>query len=159
MVRLKNYLKESEKAYFTLEASLIIPMVLLFITLMIFMSFYSYDRSVLEHFAYEAALRGCGSHVKTNLEAQQLAQKAAGSLVEDKLFALKDFRYSADADANKVTVNYEGTVNMPFITWLGEYVPDIDFSIKVKKTANRLHRTKTIRICRRINNLLKEFEE
>ena len=48
---------------------------------------------------------------------------------------------------------------MPFITWLGEYVPDIDFSIKVKKTANRLHRTKTIRICRRINNLLKEFEE
>lgn len=154
-MHIKNKLSKKENGYFTLEVSLILPMVLLFITLMIFLTFYSHDRCVLEVCAYEAALRGCNIHTKSNIEAQSLAQNAAGSLVEDKLFAMKDFSYSALADADRVSVEYQCTVNMPFLTWLSEYVPNADFRIKVKKTADRGHQTKTIRTCRRINGLLK----
>ena len=45
--------KQYEAAYFTVEASLILPAVMLFTVMMIFLGFYSYDRCVMEHSAYE----------------------------------------------------------------------------------------------------------
>ena len=43
--------KKYEDAYFTVEAALLIPMVMLFTVMMIFLSFYSYDRCILERSA------------------------------------------------------------------------------------------------------------
>ena len=37
---------------------MILPVAMLFTVMMIFLAFYSYDRCVMEHSAYEAAMRG-----------------------------------------------------------------------------------------------------
>ena len=92
--------KQYEAAYFTVEASLILPAVMLFTVMMIFLGFYSYDRCVMEHSAYEAALRGTNSHYKTAQEAEAAARTAASRLVEDKLFAMHDFQYDVAVDAD-----------------------------------------------------------
>ena len=150
--RVGRHDKRYESAYFTVEAALIFPTVMLFTTVMIFLAFYSYDRCILEHSAYEAALRGTGSHIKTAEEAYTQARTAAGRLVEEKLFAVKDFHYSISVEANHVTVSYHCIVNMPFVTWLTEYVSDVDMALDISRSANRNRPPRTIRDCRIINN-------
>ena len=146
--------KRYEAAYFTVEASLILPMVMLFTVMMIFLAFYSYDRCVMEHSAYEAAIRGTSSHIKTAKEAESAANTAAARLVEDKLFAIQDFEYDVLVNADSVTVTYHGVVNMPFITWLGEYVSGMDMTLDISKSAKRLNPARTIRDCRIVNHLI-----
>ncbi|MDE7185030.1 MAG: pilus assembly protein [Lachnospiraceae bacterium] len=143
-----------EAAYFTVEASMILPMVMLFTVMMIFLAFYSYDRCVMEHSAYEAALRGTSSHYKTAQEAEAAARTAASRLVEDKLFAIHDFQYDVSVDAGSVTVAYHCVVNMPFVTWLCEYVPGIDMTLDIRRSAKRLRPARTIRDCRVLNGLI-----
>ena len=150
---IKKRKNSHEAAYFTVEASLILPIVMLFTTMMIFLAFYSYDRCILGHSAYEAALRGAGCHIKTASEAQALAENAAGSLVEEKLFAIKDFHYSVSADGDSVTVTYYCAVNMPFITWLGEYVSEIDMTFEISRSAKRYRPARTIRDWRILKSL------
>ena len=146
----KNY----EPAYFTVEASLILPMVFLFTAMMIFLAFYSYDRCVMEQSAYEAALRGTSSHLKSAREAYQAAETAAGRLVDEKLFALQNLTYQVNVTADSIVVSYSGTVNMPFLSWLGQYSSDLDFSIKVRQEAKRCRQTKTIRGIRILHQLI-----
>lgn len=145
--------KRYEMAYFTVEASLILPVVMLFTVMMIFLAFYSYDRCVMEHSAYEAALRGTSSHFRTAQEAEEAARKAAAGLVDEKLFAMRDFTYDVSVDADSVTVVYHCIVNMPFVTWLGEYVSGIDMTLDVSQSARRLRPVRTIRDCRVLNKL------
>ena len=148
--------KRCEPAYFTVEAALILPMTMLFTVMMIFLAFYSYDRCVMEHSAYEAALRGTDSHFRTAEEAESAARAAAGELIAEKLFAIHDFGYDVSVDAGNVTVTYHCVVNMPLITWLGEYVSGIDTALNISRSAGRLRPTRTIRDCRILNGLIAE---
>lgn len=145
-----------EPAYFTVEAALIMPVVMLLTVMMIFLAIYSYDRCVMEHSAYEAALQGTKSHFKTAEEAQSAACAAAERLVRGKLFAMYDFRYDVAVDAASVTVTYHCVVNMPLVTWLGEYVSGIDTALDVSKSAGRLRQTRAIRDSRILNGLITE---
>ena len=146
----KNYLN----GYFTIEAALILPLVMLFITTLIFLAFYSYDRCIMELSAYEAALSGTSNHIKDTKEAKKEAKEAAEKLIEGKLFAISDVSCEADADATQIIVSYSGKINMPFISWLGKYISDTDFSINVSKKAKRSCQTKIIRNCRVVNKLI-----
>ena len=151
MNRMKKMLKAHEKAYFTVEAALILPMVMLFTAVMIFMAFYSHDRCIMEQSAYEAALYGAQNCIKDAREAQREAQLAAGKLTADRLFALKDFTYEVSVTADAVAVAYHGKINMPFIVWLGDFVDDLDFSIDASKEAKRIRQVQEIRFFRTIN--------
>ena len=148
--------KHCMAAYFTVEAALILPVVMLLTVMMIFLAFYSYDRCVMEHSAYEAALRGTNSHFRTAKEAESAACAAAEKLVEGKLFAIYDFSYDVAVDAGSVTVPYHCVVNMPLLTWLGEYVSGIDTALDISRSAARLHPTRTIRDYRILNGLIAE---
>lgn len=152
-------MKRRENGYFTVEASLIFPMVLLFTVMMIFLAFYSYDRCVLEQSAYEAALRGTGNHIKNAQEAYEEAYEAAGRLADEKLFAIYDFKYDVSVSADFVAVNYYCVVNMPFMGWLCEYVSGIDLTLDISSEARRCRQTKTIRSCRVINRLINEISK
>lgn len=152
-------MKKRENGYFTVEASLIFPMVLLFTVMMIFLAFYSYDRCVLEQSAYEAALRGTGNHIKNAQEAYEKAYEAAGRLAEEKLFAIHDYKYDVSVSADFVAVNYHCVVNMPLMGWLCEYVSGIDLTLDISSEARRCRQTRTIRSCRVINRLINEMNK
>ena len=152
-------MRKRENGYFTVEASLIFPIVLLFTVMMIFLAFYSYDRCVLEQSAYEAALRGTGNHIKSAQEAYSEAYDAAGRLVDEKLFAMHDFEYDVSVSADFVTVHYYCVVNMPLIEWLCEYASGVDLTLDIVGEARRCRQTRTIRNCRVINKLIAEMNK
>lgn len=151
MKHITETLRTKEKAYFTVEAALIFPIVILCIIIMIFMAFYSYDRCVAEQSAYEAALCGAGGCIKDAQEAYSNAQLAAGELIEERLFALKDFTYEVSVTADKVTVAYHCKINMPFPTWLEKLADGSDFSINASGEAERIRQAQEIRFFRTVN--------
>ncbi len=148
---IEKLLKRREKAYFTVEAALVLPMVILFTTVMIFMAFYVHDRCIMEQSAYEAALRGTGNNIKDAQEAYKEAQLAAGRLTDERLFAIKNFTYSVAVTADIVRVAYHCEINMPLLSWLGEYVDALNFSIDAAGEAKRLRQVQEIRFFRTIN--------
>lgn len=151
MKNIGNKIKKRESAYFTVEAALILPMVILFTTVMIFMAFYSYDRCVIEQSAYEAALRGTSNHFDSAQEAYEAAEMAAGRLVDQRLFAVNDLTHSVSVTADSVIVSYSCKVNMPLIAWLSEFTDDLDFSFSVVREAKRNKQTQSIRMFRTLN--------
>ena len=141
---------KKESAYFTVEAAFILPMAILFTTVMIFMAFYSYDRCIIEQIAYEAAMRGTSNHFDNAQEAYEAANRAAARLTDGNLFALNHLTHSVSVTADSVVVSYDCKINMPLITWLGEYTDDLDFSFKVVREAKRIKQTQSIRMFRTI---------
>ena len=97
------------------------------------MGFYSYDRCILEQSAYEAALRGSSNRLSTQEEALAEAERAAQSLLIEKVFAASGVKYTVTVSYKDVTVAYECCVNVPFIPWLSEYIENLNFNIYVVK--------------------------
>lgn len=134
------------EGYFSVEAAILLPIVMLFMTMMIFVAFYSYDRCILEQSAWQAAIRGSHNCFSNNEEAQEAASKAAKSLVKGKLFAVSDLSYNVKVSMLYVEVSYDCKVNMPCLTWLGEYIQDRDFSINVTRKVPRCRQTSIVRL-------------
>lgn len=153
-IELRNSGRKQEPAYFTVEAALLFPMVLLFMILMIFLAFYSYDRCVLEQSAYEAALLGTGSHLDSAKASYDASAEAAAQLVEDRLFAVRNVEFQVSVTSDAVTVTYSCEMNIPFIAWLGEYIETLDFSLEVRREAPRIRPVRTIRGYRILNGLI-----
>jgi hypothetical protein len=151
-----------EHAYFTLEAALVFPCVLLFTVMMIFLAFYAYDRCVLDHSAYQAALIGASNHYEDSEKALEKSKEAAAVLADDRIFALKDFNYGVSVEGKSVNVTYNCVVNMPFQPWLRQYVSgfsDEYMSYETTKSAKRLRPARIIRTCRTINNIGNKMKE
>lgn len=146
--------KQRYDGYFTVEAALIMPMVLLFMTTMLYAAFYVYDRCMLEQCAYQAALRGSSNLNRTNEAAYKAAENAAVSLVTDKIYAASDLSYFITVTATEVSVEYDCKVNIPMLGWLSEYIKDLDFGIHTVKNVPRSRQVRLIRLMNRINNLI-----
>lgn len=110
---MKHRLIRKEAGYFTVEAALVLPFAMMTIVIMIFLSFYCYDRCILEQCAYAAALRGSSNRFISTEEAYKEAAKAAEDLAAEKLFAVNELKTSVRVSGVKVTVTYECEVNMP----------------------------------------------
>lgn len=137
--------------YFTVEAALIMPMVILFLSTMLFLGFYVYDRCFLGHCAYEAAVRGSSSLCRTNEEAYEVTLQAVERLPAKRVFATNELKYTIEVTGTTVEVIYECDVNVPFLEWLSQYTDDVDFHIRVKGSAPRGRQVKLIRAMDRIS--------
>lgn len=138
---------KKEAGYFTVEAALIMPLVIAILVPMIFLSFYSYDRCVLEQCAYAAALRGSSNRFSSAEEAKKESLEAAESLITEKLFAVKEISTTVHVSALSVSVTYKCKVNMPLGTWLKELVGEDFLSLEVEK---QVLRNKTVAIIRQL---------
>lgn len=131
--------------YFTVEASFLLPFIMLCVVFMIFLSFYCYDRCIMEQCAYAAALRGSSNCYDNTQEAYQEALEAAESLIEKKLFAIRKVNATVRVSAMAVTVSYKCEVNMPGNDWLKTIVGEDVLCIEVSK---KVLRNKTVEIMR-----------
>ena len=104
---MRRCLSGKTAGYFTVEAALLLPFVMMSIVFMIFLSFFCYDRCILEQCAYAAALRGSSSRFENTQEAYEEAAGAAESLIEKKLFAIRKVSTTVRVSAVAVTVSYK----------------------------------------------------
>jgi hypothetical protein len=152
--------RKYENGYFTLEAALIYPMVMILTVMMIFLAFYVYDRSVLDHSAYQAALIAASSHEDKNDEIMEKAKETAALLTDKRIFALKELNHGVSVDGGSVTVSYNCIVNMPYKAWLASFtrgLTDEDMTLEISQTAKRLRPAMLIRQSRLLNGMAKRY--
>lgn len=142
-----KFLYKAQKGYFTIEAALLLPFVTMTIVFMIFLSFYCYDRCVLEQCAYAAALRGSSGRFADTKEAYSETQRAAESLISDKLFAVRECKTTVSVSGTIVMVTYECEVNMPVGGLLQEITGGDIWMLEVTK---KVPRNKTVVILRQL---------
>ncbi|MBQ9990866.1 MAG: pilus assembly protein [Lachnospiraceae bacterium] len=97
--------KEGRKnAYMTVEASLIMPLVLLGIVFILFLGFYLYNVCILRQVAYTAALRGSLLTEGSNAEIEEYTEEQLMELVGNRLIAVEDMEYQVEVSLTKVKV-------------------------------------------------------
>ena len=144
-VRHNSFFHKKKAGYFTVEAAFVLPFTIIIIVFMTFLSFYCYDRCILEQCAYAAALRGSSNRFASNEEACEEAQKAAESLVSEKLFAVKELETTVQVSGVCVTVTYECGVNMPIGNLLEGIIGDDLLTLEVSKKVLRNHAVAILR--------------
>lgn len=100
------------EGYFTVEATLIMPIVLYVCIFIIYTGFYLYDKCLMKQDAYRAALAGSRIYRDDNQKVYNAAADAIVNFAEGKYVATD---YTAVITVqSKVKVTVSGQITMPF---------------------------------------------
>ena len=125
---------------FTVEASLLLPFLILLLYVFLILGMYLHDRSILASCAAELA-----GKYETEEHLESWLRGQAEGLAEEKLLLLRLTEVSAEVDRSSVTVSYVGSTSL-----LG------GLRAEETETAERLNPVNFIRNSRRLKNLIKE---
>ncbi len=139
---------------YTVEASLLMPMILTVIVLVIYLTFFLHDRAILQSAAYTACLRGSqlinGEDVYVNVE------KWGKELIKDRLIATGDVETQIEIKGDRITVAYDGALRIPAGTLLCKALNGgrdmID--VRAQSQADCVNPIGFIRKCRIVENIL-----
>lgn len=116
-------------AYFTVEAALILPMVLGVIVLIIYLWFFQYDRCLMEQDAGILALRGTIMEAEDNQERVRMLIKEAEQMNKKKYVAWEEKKGDFTIEKGKLQVKKAGELRFPFRGlqfWNGENVWEVE---------------------------------
>lgn len=100
------------EGYFTVEATLIMPVVLYVCIFIIYTGFYLYDKCLMKQDAYRAALAGSSIYRDDNQKVYNAAADAVVNFAEGKYIATDYIAVITVQSKVKVTVS--GQITMPF---------------------------------------------
>jgi Flp pilus assembly protein TadG len=110
---LKNFMKQSCSGYFTVEAALVMPIVIGCILFVIYMWFFQYDRCLMETDINAAALRAASAETDSLDERLELAEKYVQNISTEKYAAWDKEDASIKIEKNKVCIEAGGNVRFP----------------------------------------------
>lgn len=105
---------KEKSGYMTIEASMIIPMIIMGIIFVIYVGFYLYDVSVIRQISYVAAMRAGQQKDFTEKEMRQYAKKQLKELLEERLLAVETWEEEIEVNFRKVRISVTAKVRMPF---------------------------------------------
>lgn len=153
--------KEYLKGYFTVEASMLVSVILCILVFIIYLTFFLYDRAILTGAAYQAALAGSRMYDKTREEIEAEVEELTDAIVEGKLLACS-YETEVSVSFIKVTVTYHLHVNAPFSKLMERMLTGFDADYQVTKSASKISGVTFIQGCQNIEqiaNLIKKGEE
>ncbi len=101
-----------KKGSYTIEAALLMPLIIGVMIFIIYLAYYTHDRAILQKSAYIAALRG--SQIRTgDQEAFAVASENADLLIQDHLLGSWTIQKQVLLDTDTVTVIYTGSMKIP----------------------------------------------
>ena len=109
--KIKKEKREHVNGYFTIEASLIIPLVIFLISGIFYLTFFLYDRCIASQDAYLLAFRGSLCCDKNAGEIEQYVHRLAKEQLGERYIASIGLQNSVYADNSAVEVTIEGCVN------------------------------------------------
>lgn len=134
------------KGYFTVEASLIFPFILLIQIMMIYLAFFHYDRFVLEGCAFEAAFRGSNILLHDNQKAYEASKDTLQNALKGRLFSTDGETWQIKVSDHEIKVICKCHFRTPFLTWMSE-ISKVRFDfITVVKTVPRINPVRIIRM-------------
>ncbi|MDD3368622.1 MAG: hypothetical protein PHP50_06985 [Lachnospiraceae bacterium] len=143
-----------EDGYFTIEATLLMPVIIMVILFLYYVSFYLYDCCLLSQDAYLVVLEGGRNMYDDTETATQKAQSMINQQYFDKYMSWKANKNELYVDDKNITVIQSGQVRVPMFSkhfWKFERQ---NFFIKVKREGKRRDPVTFIRNCRKVMKLL-----
>lgn len=139
--------KRGGDGYMTVEASLIMPIVLLVICFVIYAGFYQHDRCIMEQAAYRAALRGSSLYGADKEEKYRAAEDTLKELTKD-CFAAMNASYEI-VMKDRLTITSEGTLKIP-LSGLARLVGAGEWTAEKEIGSGLQDPVFFIRVCRRL---------
>lgn len=139
----KKQTKKWRQGSFVVEASFVMPLLILIVFVCIALSLYLHDRSVLAACAAEMAGKGASEKYRTEQELETSLAWRAETLAQERLLACKELEASVKATQWSVTVCFSGST--PLLSGL---------EIQEEETAKRLNPTELVRGGRQLKDLL-----
>lgn len=146
-------LRKMVKGYMTIEASFIVTWTIFLFMLLIYLSFYSYDKCVLFQDAYAVCFRG-----SIQKREDQVVPYISSHMQEQfgrKYFGVGRVQGSVDRNGNTTSVMGECQVRVPIRQIFTMYDKE-GWKISTRAKAQIINPTKVIRRCRWVGNILKE---
>ena len=134
--------EKMKQGSFAVEASFVLPFLVLIVFVCICLALYLHDRSVLASCAAETAGKGAARKYRSEKELEAELSEEALALAFDRLMVCRELEVSVKVTAKSVTVSYTGET--PLLSGL---------SFREEETAKRLNPARFMRTCRK----LKEF--
>lgn len=131
-------------AYFTLEASYIIPIAIIVFMIIIYFTFYLYNHCVVSQSVYLAALRGQQLKNVSNSAVQGYINEQLDELLGEQVFQYQK-QYSSSVSLLNITVKAESGIDNK-LTGFG-YYKEHRLQSKGEKTLVRFNPAEVIRIC------------
>ena len=103
--------KKNFKGSYTIEAALIMPMILSVLVLLIYWAFYLHDRAILSSAAYTAALRG--SQMISGENVVDEVNKCSKELIKNRLLITKSVEHKIEQKGDIIAVSYDGIISIP----------------------------------------------
>lgn len=135
------------EAYFTVEAALVVPIVLCIFVMIIYLSFYLYDRCVMSQDCYVLSYR---QSIEKG-DADRAGQGAAGEQFGQKLFMLSSMQ-TAVSNGGTISVKTDAAMEPPLFG-LDFFEEEGHWSLGVQEKARKTDPPKEFRRVRRILNL------
>ena len=147
---------DSFTASFTVEASLILPFVLMTMALIIYAGFYLHDRAALDAIAFEAALRG--SQVRyERADPERTAEELGRRLLENSTLVCRNVEIKAGGTGDEIEVYCRGEFEIPASLIFIPGFQYSSFTIETRRRATKFCQTDFVRKCRMIENPLADY--
>lgn len=135
--------KKWRRGSFAVEASFVLPFLVMLVFVCICLSLYLHDRSVLAACAAELAGKGASEKYRTTKELETSLAGQAEALAKERLLSCSEVKASVKATQWSVTVCYSGST--PLLSGL---------EIREEETAKRLNPTELVRGGRQMADIL-----
>lgn len=136
--------KRLRKGSFTVEASMLLPFLILIIFAFLCLCLYLHDRSVLSSCASELAGKGAAKKYQSEKELETWLQGQAEGLTKGKLLCLREVNATVKVTKQTVVVSYVGSTSL-----LG------GLTVREEEQAARLNPTTRVRSIRELKRVIK----
>lgn len=143
-------MKKILKGSYTVEATLIMPLVLGVIFLIMNLSFYMYDYSVIEQYTSRAAQKYLLDMEHSPKEIKSLILSEDNKI--NSLLIAKDVSVQAEVTQKEISVMCSATLNKPLAEHISFWNKRNDSTINIKREVRRTKPVEFIRKCRKISN-------
>lgn len=138
-----------QNAYFTVEAALILPLVMSAVMLEIFLLLFQYDRCVLEQDVNRMTICAAAVAGDTTEELEQKIQSRMQTVSMEKYLAWSMEKFQLEMVRGRVEVNGGGSFELPLPEW-NLFTGENAWGAEVKRTAIKISPTDFIRLYRKV---------
>lgn len=151
--------KKDLRGSFTIEAAIIMPIIIIIMVMLIYLGFFQYNRCVMTQKTYVAALRGAiyDEQLEGNiLERNRYTETELKNLYGTKILAARGFRSRVEMDNKEVKVHSDTSVKVPFVMLLRNQGYKNGWQIQVEKQVSIYKEIEFIRACRKVEKITGE---
>lgn len=102
------------KAYFTVEATILLPFVFLIMIFLLYLGFFQYNRCLLTQDLYMLAMLESREYYNNNVKMYQEIIKQKEEMERKKYISFKENEMQVEVGTGKVQIKFEGEIVKPF---------------------------------------------